>query len=491
MTTTANTASALTPRVYLRALGCRLNQAEMDSLGGRLAADGMRLASASGQADVIVLNTCAVTAEAARDARRLVRRWHRSRPEAAIVLTGCQATLTPEALAALPGVTAVLGNAAKDGLARWIGDWSGRLAADAASAGRAGDLSPSDGIARREGSGGPVLPPTMGRTRAFVAVQDGCDQRCAFCATTVARGAARSRHRADIVLQIGALAAVGYQEAVLTGVQLGAYGKDLGLGSDGLAGLIRSILQDRRLPRLRLSSLEPWDLHPSLIALWADDHLMPQLHLPIQTGSDALRRRMARRGRVDSLRRWVEAARAAIPGLALGTDVIAGLPGETDADHEATLALLSELGFCRLHVFPYSPREGTAAAGMAGQVAPSLRRERSVELAALGRDLARRHAASLAGQLRPILWEAPGDATDALGRRRWSGLAPDGSRVSCWSAADLWNRILPARLALDGDGAAACVAGLGGWEAGEPEASGGSEAEGLAPGDLPGVIDLA
>lgn len=461
------------PRIHLCTLGCRLNQAEMDALGGRLMADGVAL-TAAGQADVIVLNTCAVTAEAARDARRLVRRWHRERPEAAIVLTGCQATLTPEALTALPGVTAVVGNGDKEGLADWIHDRTGRPAAGSRSA------------TAMEAA---VLPPARGRTRAFVAVQDGCDQRCAFCATTVARGAARSRHRADIVLQIGALAAAGYQEAVLTGVQLGAYGKDLGLGGDGLTGLIRSLLQDRRLPRLRLSSLEPWDLHPSLIALWADERLMPQLHLPIQTGSDALRRRMARRGRVDSLRRWVEAARAAIPGLALGTDVIAGLPGETDADHEATLKLLRELGFCRLHVFPYSPREGTAAAAMAGQVAAALRRERSTELAALGRDLARRHAAGLAGQLRPILWEAPGDATDALGRRRWSGLAPDGSRVSCWSAADLWNRILPARLALDGDGAAACGAGLGGSGAGVP-GEGGPDAAGLASDELPGVIDL-
>ncbi len=432
MSTVVEVASATAPRVHLHALGCRLNQAEMDALGGRLMAEGVALTAAAGQADMIVLNTCAVTAEAARDARRLVRRWQRTRPETAIVLTGCQATLTPEALAALPGVAAVVGNGAKDGLADWILERAGRPAAGGRSA---------------TAMAAAVLPPAPGRTRAFVAVQDGCDQGCAFCATTVARGAARSRHRADILTQIGALVTAGYQEAVLTGVQLGAYGKDLGFGGDGLMGLIRDILDGGRLPRLRLSSLEPWDLRPSLSALWADDRLMPQLHLPIQTGSDALRRRMARRGRVDTLRRWVAAARMAAPGLALGTDLIAGLPGETDADHGATISLMRELGFCRLHVFPYSPREGTAAAAMADQVPEARRRERAAELSALGRELAREHAAGLAGQQRPVLWEAPGAEVDPAGRRRWSGLAADGTRVNTWSATDLWNRILPTRLA--------------------------------------------
>lgn len=447
------------PQVHLAAVGCRLNQAEMDALGGSLAAGGLDLADDAGQADVIVLNTCAVTAEAERDARRLVRRWHRLRPEAAIVLTGCQATLAPAELATLPGVAAVVGNAAKEGLAdrirEWVGVTSGEGNPEAAwhaPATRDGGLDREHPIGGHDAAMpvSSVLPPAPGRTRAFVAVQDGCDQGCAFCATTLARGAARSRRRADVVAQVGLLVAAGYQEAVLTGVQLGAYGRDLGLRGAGLAGLIRVILERTGLPRLRLSSLEPWDLDPDLGALWADGRLMPQLHLPIQTGSDALRRRMARRGRVETVRRLVAEARAAVPELALGTDLIAGLPGETDADHRATLALVRELGFVRLHVFPYSPRAGTAAAAMDGQLPEALRRERAAELAALGHELARAHAARLAGGIRPVLWEAPGAVVDTMGRRLWSGLAPDGTRVRAWSAAELWNRVLPTRLALAG-----------------------------------------
>lgn len=449
------------PRVHLAALGCRLNQAEMDALGGSLAADGLDLENDAGRADVIVLNTCAVTAEAERDARRLVRRWHRLRPEADIILTGCQATLAPAELAALPGVAAIVENAAKDGLRDRIRKWAGVTSGDGdpeaarhAAAIRTDDRDAEQGIGGQDdaSTASAVLPPAPGRTRAFVAVQDGCDQGCAFCATTLARGAARSRHRADVVAQVERLVRAGYQEAVLTGVQLGAYGRDLGLRRAGLPSLIRGILERTGLPRLRLSSLEPWDLGPALGALWADGRLMPQLHLPIQTGSDALRRRMARRGRVETVRRLVAEARAAVPELALGTDLIAGLPGETDADHRATLALVRELGFVRLHVFPYSPRAGTAAAAMDGQLPEALRRERAAELVALGHELARAHAARLAGGIRPVLWEAPGAKVDAMGRRSWSGLAPDGTRVRAWSAADLWNRILPTRLALDGDG---------------------------------------
>jgi threonylcarbamoyladenosine tRNA methylthiotransferase MtaB len=448
-------------RVHLAALGCRLNQAEMDALGGSLAADGLDLAGDADGADIIVLNTCAVTAEAERDARRMVRRWHRLRPEAAIVLTGCQATLKPAELAALPGVAAVVGNAAKDGLRGLIGEWLAGSSeagdpesARQAAAKRVGGPEPKGGIGGREDAlaATTVLPPAPGRTRAFVAVQDGCDQGCAFCAATLARGASRSRSLAEVVAQVGQLVAAGYQEAVLTGAQLGAYGRDLGLRRAGLPGLVRGILEHTGLPRLRLSSLEPWDLGPGLGTLWADDRLMPQLHLPIQTGSDALRRRMARRGRVDTLRRLVEEARAAVPELALGTDLIAGLPGETDADHRATLALVRELSFVRLHVFPFSPRAGTAAAAMEGQVPLTLRRQRAAELAAAGRELARGHAGRLAGAVRLVLWEAPGAEVDSLGRRSWSGQAPDGTRVRAWSAADLWNRILPTALALEADG---------------------------------------
>lgn len=425
-------------RIHLWAQGCRLNQAEMEDLGAQLAAEGLDPEAAVGEADLLVLNTCAVTAEAGRDARRLLRRWQRLRPGAAILVTGCQATLEPEAIAALPGVTAVLDNGRKADLGPWILGWSGR--------------GPSPAGGAEAAAAPPVLPPVPGRSRAFLAAQDGCDQSCAFCVSSLARGAARSRRAGELLGRLRRLEEVGYQEVVLTGLQLGAWGRDLRPDRSDLGALLRQLLAGSALPRLRLSSLEPWSLGGALPALWQDPRLQPQLHLPIQTGSDRLLRSMRRRGGTAALRRLVAALRASTPELALGTDLVAGLPGETAADHRATLALVEELGFSRLHVFPFSPRPGTAAALMPDPVPPELRRERAAELAALGAALAAAHRRRQAGRLLPVLWEAarPGQA-DAGGRRRWSGLAPDGSRLYAWSVRDLWNRIVPARLpGLDG-----------------------------------------
>ncbi len=419
------------PRIHLAAQGCRLNQAEMEDLGGSLAGRGLTLADRAETADLLVLNTCAVTAEAARDARRLVRRWGRLRPEAPILLTGCLATLEPAGLSALPGVAAVLDNPRKLRLADQILAWA-EGSADPSSAG-----SPPAGPS--------VLPPAPGRSRAFLAAQDGCDQSCAFCASSLARGAARSRRPGEVLGRLRALEAAGYQEVVLTGLQLGAWGRDLAPERSDLAALVRQLLAGSALPRLRLSSLEPWSLGRDLPELWRDPRLQPQLHLPIQTGSDRLLKAMRRRGSAAALRRLVAALRTASPHLALGTDLVAGLPGETAADHAATLALVRELGFCRLHVFPFSPRPGTAAAALPDQVPPALRRERAAELLALGEQLAAAHHQSLAGRPLPVLWEAPGPP-DPQGRRLWRGLAPDGSRLRAWSAADLWNRIVPAQV---------------------------------------------
>lgn len=420
----------MAPRIHLAAQGCRLNQAEMEELGGTLAGRGLALADQAATADLLVLNTCAVTAEAARDARRLLRRWGRLRPEAPILVTGCLATLEPAGFRDLPGVAAVLDNGSKpqvlDHLLAWV-----------EGATDAGLAAPP--------SGATVLPPAPGRSRAFLAAQDGCDQSCAFCASSLARGAARSRRPGELLGRLRALEAAGYQEVVLTGLQLGAWGKDLRPDRSDLAALVRHLLAGSALPRLRLSSLEPWSLSRDFPALWADPRLQPQLHLPIQTGSDRLLKAMRRRGGAAALRRLVGALRTAAPHLALGTDLVAGLPGETAADHAASLALVRELGLCRLHVFPFSPRPGTAAAAMPDQVPPALRRERAAELLALGKHLAEVHRRSLVGRPLPVLWEAPGPP-DPQGRRLWRGQAPDGSRLRTWSAADLWNRILPAQV---------------------------------------------
>jgi threonylcarbamoyladenosine tRNA methylthiotransferase MtaB len=248
------------------------------------------------------------------------------------------------------------------------------------------------------------------RTRAFVKVQDGCDNACTFCVTTLARGAGRSRPPVEIVAEVRMLHAAGYQEAVLTGVHLGSYGHDLG-DRDGLRRLVRALLDDTDLPRLRLSSLEPWDLTPDFFDLWSNPRLMPHLHLPLQSGCDATLRRMARRTTQADFRALVEAARAHIPQVNLTTDVIVGFPGETDEEFEASFTFIESLAFSGLHIFRYSKRPGTAAARMRGHVGEAVKKARSARLHNLARDLEGQYARQFVGTTASVLWEQVGGAT--------------------------------------------------------------------------------
>ena len=415
-------------RIYLESLGCRLNYAEMSALGRQLAGAGHELAASAEEADLCVVNSCAVTGEAARQSRQLARRLARANPAARLVVTGCYATLEGEAASQLPNVDLVVGNARKDELLALIDD--GRRTAD--------DEMPSSVL----------RPPSSSRTRAFIKVQDGCRNRCTFCIVTVARGDERSRPIAEVVAEVNALHAEGYQEAVLTGVHLGGYGSDRGTG---LRELVAALLTDTTIPRLRLSSLEPFDLAPDFFDLWTQPgghRLMPHLHLPAQSGSDAVLRRMARRVRAADFEALVADARARIPGLTITSDLIAGFPGESTADFEQTLAFARRVGFAHMHVFPYSAREGTAAARFNGQVADAERKRRVRELSALDADVGATVRAAFVGQVRPVLWE---NATDAP---TWSGLTDNYLRVLTAAPpdVDLHNRITPTRLTrLDGE----------------------------------------
>ena len=336
-------------RIYLESLGCRLNYAEMSALGRQLAGAGHEIAASPEEAELCVVNSCAVTGEAARQSRQLARRLARANPAARLVVTGCYATLEGETAAQLPNVELVVGNAGKDELLQLIGE-SAKSANQRISAARSTQYA---------------IRTT--RTRAFIKVQDGCRNRCTFCIVTVARGDERSRPIAEVVTEVNALHAEGYQEAVLTGVHLGGYGSDLGAG---LRELVAALLADTTIPRLRLSSLEPFDLAPDFFDLWTrpgGHRLMPHLHLPAQSGSDAVLRRMARRNRAADFEALVDAARARIPGLTITTDLIAGFPGESVADFEQTLAFARRVGFAHTHIFPYSAREGTAARASVGR----------------------------------------------------------------------------------------------------------------------------
>lgn len=439
-------------RIFLESLGCRLNYAEMASLGRQLAGVGHALVESAAEADLCVLNSCAVTGEAARQTRQLARQMARANPSARLIVTGCYATLEGETVAWLPNVEMVVGNARKDELLRLI---------EQSAAGGQGS-----GIRDRAREPKPPAPDPQSpitqrqplRTRAFVKIQDGCRNRCTFCIVTVARGDERSRPAVEIVAEVNALHAAGYQEAVLTGVHLGGYGSDL---ASGLRPLVQALLAETAIPRIRLSSLEPFDLAPDFFDLWpqSGDRLMPHLHLPAQSGSDAVLKRMARRNRAAEFEALAEAARARIPGLTITTDLIAGFPGETEADFEQTLAFARRVGFAHIHAFPYSARGGTAAANFSGQVAEAERKRRVRALNALDAELGQAVRAAFIGGARPVLWEntvsqpetgrlGPHEAGGRPGQDAWSGLTDNYLRVLAWAPADadLHNRITPTRL---------------------------------------------
>jgi threonylcarbamoyladenosine tRNA methylthiotransferase MtaB len=424
-------------RIHVSSLGCKLNQSEMDTLAGQLTAAGHQVVTAPEESDLCVLNTCAVTHVAAQKTRQALRRLHRDNPSARLVVTGCYAELSPADLRDLPGVELVAGNQAKERLAALIGAAQPRL-------------DPQSPVSNLESSGFST------RTRALVKIQDGCDNACTYCVIHVARGPQRSRPVAEILAEIQARLAAGHREVVLTGVHIGAYGRDEGAGEPDLDlwGLVRRILAETDLPRLRLSSIEPWDLVPRVFPLWEDPRLCRHLHLPLQSGSDAVLRRMGRRTTTGEFAALVEAARAAIPDLAVTTDVIAGFPGETEEEFAEGLAFVEVMGFARVHVFPYSVRSGTPAARMPDQVPAPVKKERARvlrEVAAAG-NLAFRQR--FVGRTVGVLWES--SVLGELGPL-WSGLTDNYLRVQATSVEDLGNRETPVRLVALTEG------GLRGW----------------------------
>lgn len=400
--------------VYLQSLGCRLNQSELDSLACRFASAGHIVVSDPVLADVFLVNTCAVTAEAERKSRHRTRALARANPQARIAVLGCYATLSPQHCTDLPGVAWVIPNDEKD---RTIEIVASSLLSHKGEKGKAASF----------------------RTRAFVKVQDGCDNHCTYCIVRSLRGRSRSRPVTDVVARVRSLVEAGCQEAVLTGVNLGAYGCDLGM-SNGLAALVIALLTDTDLPRLRLSSLEPWDLDETFFELWEDPRLCRQLHLPLQAGCDETLRRMGRRITTTEFAGLVRAARAAVPDLAITTDVIVGFPGEDEDAFRTSFDFVTAIEFARLHVFPYSPRPGTSAARLPDQVEREIRNVRARVMRELGDEQALRFRQRFVGREMAVLWEQ---------RRRdglWTGLTDNYLRVVVRAECDLHNRIIPTQL---------------------------------------------
>lgn len=410
-------------KVFLDSIGCRLNQSEIEAYARQFHAAGHSLVASADQADLVVVNTCDVTAAAASDSRGVIRGAARAGVQE-IVVTGCWSSLNPLAAADLPEVSRVVPNLAKD-----------RLVADLLGVStQVFDMEP---VARQP------VPGARLRTRAFIKVQDGCDNRCTFCVTTLARGPGRSRTVDEVLADIRAAVAGGCQEAVLTGVHMGSWGQDF-FEPMRLGQLVEAVLKCSDIPRLRLSSLEPWDLQADFFRLWEDARLCRHLHLPLQSGSATTLRRMARKTTPRAYAALLEAARTAVPDMAVTTDVIVGFPGESEDEFAESLSFVCRMEFAGGHVFTYSARPGTAAAKMEGQVPHVIRKERNAQMRSLLAESAGRYQGGFLGRVLPVLWES----AKAFGPDGWqmSGLTDNYLRVSAQAPRQCWNRITPVRL---------------------------------------------
>jgi len=379
--------------VALATLGCRLNQVESQEMGALLESRGFQVVPPGQAARVYVVNTCTVTGRADFSDRQTVRRITRADPDAFVVVTGCWAQTDPAAVAALPGVDLVVGNREKYRLPDLLDSLVKRPRPTVA----VGNI--------REAHDVPVAPPArpVGRSRAFVKIQDGCQHRCAFCIVPAARGDSRSQEPKVVLDRVQALAEAGYPDVTLTGVDIGHYGWDL-YPRTTLAALLRSLAAVEGLRWLRLSSVLPSYFTAELIdAVTTLPTMAPHLHLPLQSGSDRVLRLMRRPYHTGMYRALVERLAAAVPDLGLGADVIVGHPGETDADFEATIALVEALPFSYLHVFAYSDRAGTEAARRPGHVPATVIRERSARLRRLGREKSAAFRRRLVGTRREVL----------------------------------------------------------------------------------------
>jgi len=429
------------PGFFVENFGCRATQADGAALERQFEEQGLVRASAAAQASVVVLNTCTVTASADQDARSAIRRVRRQNPQAKIVVTGCYAQRAAEEIRALPGVDLVIGNSHKHQLAEIVAVANSGVVAHRAGVADAGwpafiplaSLSASAGSGKAEAGSpifvsdifahtellaAPVFDASNERTRPNLKVQDGCDNRCSFCVIPYVRGQSRSLGRDRIIREVNTLVAAGYREIVISGINLGRWGRDLAgtpadvgtaaLGCPGeqslpgfalpasrkpragserprFADLIRALLAETKLEKLRISSVEPMDWSDELISLVASSRrIAKHAHVPMQSGSDAVLRRMHRRYRPWHYREKIEKIAAAMPDAAIGADVMVGFPGETDSEFEATRQLIEDLPFTYLHVFTYSARPGTPAAERKNQVPVQIARERNRML----RDLA-------------------------------------------------------------------------------------------------------
>ncbi|HQW50984.1 MAG TPA: MiaB/RimO family radical SAM methylthiotransferase [Tepidiformaceae bacterium] len=401
-------------------LGCKLNLADSEEIAHGLRRSGYQVVDRLCEADAYVINTCSVTHVADAKSRKLIRSVRRLSPGAPITVTGCYPQSAGFDAAAELGADLVAGtrDADKRQLVMFLAEH------------------------------GPAAPPaapasTPLHTRAFVKAQEGCNDVCAFCIVPRTRGREESRSIDAVAAEVNRAVEDGAREVVITGTQLGAWGRDVDLPLQP-RHLIAGILERTEVLRLRFSSLQPQDITPELLGLWHDPRLMPHFHLALQSGSESTLRAMRRRYTAAEFRDAAARIKAAVPGAAITTDVIAGFPGESDEDFEATFAFCRHVGFARLHCFPYSPRARTTAARLPGQLPPEAKQERMARLLALSEELSLAFRAEHAGAVRPVLWESERPARGAEGPL-WHGHTDN--YIPVYAAGDaLLNRVTPVRL---------------------------------------------
>ena len=411
--------SAKSQKVAIHTHGCKLNQADSQVLARQFQQAGFTVVRSASQADVVVLNSCTVTANSDSKARQYLRRARRNNPNAMVVATGCYAQRAKDDLIAMDAVTLVLDNRDKPTLVSTIATKLNVVV----------DSSVQN------------VPEAQGRSRAMVKIQEGCDQVCAYCIVPKVRGRERSIPPEEIIAEINGRGESGCREAVLTGTQLGTYGFDLP-GID-LPELLRRVLAETSIDRLRVSSLQAQEITPELLDLWDDPRLCRHFHIPLQSGSDTILRSMRRRYDTARFAETVELVRERFPDAGITTDVIVGFPGEGVREFAESYSFALSMAFSDMHVFPYSIRPGTSAAYLDGQVAVDQKKERTGEMLELAATAVREFRRGALGQTRPVLWE-PAKGKDSGGV--WSGLTDNYLRVKAQSSRNLGNVITDARL---------------------------------------------
>lgn len=409
-------------------LGCKVNQYESEAMLEALLQGGFQEAAPEEEADLVVVNSCTVTATSDQKVRQTLRRAKKDNPDAVTVLTGCMPQAFPEQAAALLEADVVLGNARR-------GDLLPRVLEYLSSKQRIVDIAPHETGEKFEKM---AVSGFHGRTRAFLKIQDGCDRFCSYCIIPYARGRVRSKPLEDLRAEVEALGNQGYGEVVLTGINLPAYGKDLGLH---LCDAVEAACQVESIRRVRLGSLEPEQLTEEVIGRMAkEEKLCPQFHLSLQSGCDETLRRMNRHYTTDEYRKIVHDLRAAFPNCAITTDIMVGFAGETEEEFQASLEFAREIAFAKVHVFAYSRRPGTRAYDAPGQVSNKVKEERSRRMIQLTKETQKAFLNAQVGRVEDVLFE------QAKEQGVWEGYTPNYTHVLAVSGKDLSGKILPVEL---------------------------------------------